>query len=57
MKKVIFLREKIDFFEKNLKQTGPTADIDCTYSYFPLKAVHNVPSMRFEINQVCLYTK
>jgi len=27
LKKVIFLREKIDFFGKNLKQTGPLSII------------------------------
>jgi hypothetical protein len=31
-----------------------TADIDCFRCYFPFKAIHNVPSLRFEIHQVCL---
>jgi hypothetical protein len=30
------------------------ADIDCFSNHFPLKAVHNVPSLRLEIDQVCL---
>jgi hypothetical protein len=31
-----------------------TADIDCTYCYFPLKVVHNVQSLSFGIHEVCL---
>jgi hypothetical protein len=31
-----------------------TADIDCTYCYFPLKVVHNVESLSFGIHEVCL---
>jgi hypothetical protein len=30
------------------------ADIDCFYDYFPLKAVYNVQSLRFQFHQVCL---
>ena len=30
------------------------ADINCSDIYVPLKAVYNVASLRFEINQVCL---
>jgi hypothetical protein len=30
------------------------ADINCGHYYIPLKAVYNVASLRFEINQVCL---
>jgi hypothetical protein len=29
------------------------ADIDCYRFHFPLKAVHNVPSLRLEIDKVC----
>ncbi|XP_058741512.1 F-box/FBD/LRR-repeat protein At5g22660-like [Vicia villosa] len=31
------------------------ADIHCAYSYFPLKAFHNVHSLRFQIDQVVHY--
>jgi hypothetical protein len=31
------------------------ADIDCFHYQFPLKAVHNVHSLRLEIDQVCLW--
>jgi hypothetical protein len=30
------------------------ADIDCFSNHFPLKAVRNVPSLRIEIDRVCL---
>lgn len=30
------------------------ADIDCAHCYFLFEAVRNVPSLRFEINEVCL---
>jgi hypothetical protein len=30
------------------------ADIECFYHYFPLKAVYNVQSLRFDFHQVCL---
>jgi hypothetical protein len=30
------------------------SNIDCFHSYFPLKAIHNVHSLRLQINQVCL---
>jgi hypothetical protein len=40
---------------KNFCLTNLTrADIDCFHYHFPLKAVHNVHSLRLEIDKVCL---
>jgi hypothetical protein len=40
---------------KNFCLTNLTrADIDCFHCHFPLKAVHNVHSLRLEIDKVCL---
>lgn len=33
-----------------------TTYIHCAYSYFPLKAFHNVSSLHFQIDEVCLLT-
>jgi hypothetical protein len=39
-----------NFYIRNLTRVN----IDCARCFFPLEAVHNVPSMRLEINEVCL---
>jgi hypothetical protein len=40
-----------NFYIRNLTRVN----IDCARCFFPLEAVHNVPSMRLEINEVCLW--
>jgi len=52
---LFFLLSKLRDFMLFLSGCSLTrADIDCHHCHFPLKAVHNVSSLRFEIDQVCV---
>ncbi|XP_058741517.1 probable FBD-associated F-box protein At1g32375 [Vicia villosa] len=44
--------ESLNWNECNCLSNLTRANILCTYSFFPLKAVHNVRSLRFQIDQV-----